>query len=233
MIPSKAWYPSSLQERAAWYDNFVTNLTPIATTLGVAPAALADLVLDNEDFQSIAATTLAVENFKSAVREYRISLTEGSTGDPHPMFPFSNFNGPQNDRPAGMFQRLVEMVERIRVHPAYTDEIGASLGILPQVPQNLTPDQLKPEIKASQSMNGYKFAMTVTRMGMPQFKVQMQRDGATTWSDVAFGTSSPIEVTVSPTNAGQPERVLVRAVLLEKNAPVGEPSDPTFVTVNP
>ncbi len=96
--------------------------------------------------------------------------------------------------------------------------------------RNLTRDK---QVKASDSIGGYKFMMNITRMGMPQFKVQMQRDGGTTCSDIAFGTSSPIEVTVTPTTPGQPERVLVRAILLEKNVAVGQPSDPTFVTVNP
>ena len=51
--------------------------------------------------------------------------------------------------------------------------------------------------------------------------------------DIAFATNNPADVTVIPTTAGQPERILVRAIVLEKNEPVGIPSDPTFVTVNP
>lgn len=75
--------------------------------------------------------------------------------------------------------------------------------------------------------------MNVTRLGMEAFKVQVQKNGSETWTDNAFATSNPVEVTITPTTAGQPERVLVRAVLLQKNQPVGQPSDPTFVTVNP
>lgn len=234
MIPSNRWFPTSMQERAAWLQNFETNLIPVAAMLGITPADLASLNLDVEDFVHLAARMLSVENYKAAVREYRISLTEGSIGDPTPVYPTGSFDAPPNaPRPAGMFQRINELVERIRTAPAYTNEIGATLGILVQPLSELTTEELKPAIKAFGPFNMYKFMLNVTRMGKPQFKVQVQRDGSTAWTDVGFGTSNPIEVTVAPTTAGQPERILVRAVLMEKNVPVGEPSDPTFVTVNP
>lgn len=234
MIPSNRWFPTSMQERAAWLQNFENNLIPVAAMLGITPADLASLNLDVEDFVALAAIMLSVESYQDSVREYRKSLTEGGIGAPMPVFPTENFNAPPNaPRPAGLFQRLIELVDRIRSAPAYTDEIGASLGILVQPLSELTPEELKPAIKASESFSMYKFLLNVTRMGMPQFKVQVQRDGSTTWTDVGFGTSNPIEVTVSPTTAGQPERILVRAVLMEKNVPVGQPSDPTFVTINP
>ena len=63
--------------------------------------------------------------------------------------------------------------------------------------------------------------------------MQIQRKGSETWQDAAFATNNPVEVTITPTTAGQPERILVRAILLKNNEPVGQPSDPTFVTANP
>ena len=113
MIPSNKWFPASLQERAAWLQNFETNLIPVAASLGILPADLTALNLDVEDFQDLAATTLSVENFKAAVREYRISLTEGHIGDPAPVFPAENFNAAPNNRPAGRFQRIAELVDGI------------------------------------------------------------------------------------------------------------------------
>ena len=84
MIPSYKWFPPSLQERAAWMQNFVTNLTPIAATVGVTALELTALGADNADFQSLAQTTVAVDSFKSAAREYRISQTEGHIGEQQP-----------------------------------------------------------------------------------------------------------------------------------------------------
>ena len=67
---------------------------------------------------------------------------------------------------------------------------------------------------------------------MPGYKIQIQRNGQNTWQDVAFADSNPCEVTITPTTLGESERILVRAILIRKNEPVGEPSDPTYVTVN-
>src|SRR5439155_13744254 len=136
--------------------------------------------------------------------------------------------------PTSIFQRLVELVDRIRATPAYTNEIGALLGIMPTSSGGGTSavDVLKPVINAGQSFGGYKFAANVTRLGMEASKIQISRNGDG-WADAAFATNNPCEVVVSPATPGQPERVLVRAVLLKKNLPVGEPSDPTYVTVNP
>src|SRR4051812_40206361 len=161
-ILSNTYFPGSQQDRAAWMDNFVANLGPIATALGVTPAEVAALVLDNEDYQSISQTTVALETFRSAVREYRLSLTESPIGSPQPMFPFSNFDGPQNNRPAGLFQRVAELIERIRAAPAYTDEIGASLGIMPAQTNGISPSDVKPAMHAFPSQTGYMFSMVVS-----------------------------------------------------------------------
>lgn len=140
MIPSQTWFPSSLADRAAWMQNFATQFTTYEAALGFVNNEANDMNNDNDDFQSIAATTVEVDAFKKAVIEYRISLTEGSIGDPQPIFPTEAFAAPPNDRPAGLFQRLVELVDRIRAAPAYTDEIGAAMGIIP-IPPVPIPDQ--------------------------------------------------------------------------------------------
>ena len=80
MNPNSRWFPTNLQDRAAWFQNFVTNFSPIATTLGFTGGEVTAIQADNEDFQSIAATTVALDTFASAVRAYRISLTEGDVG---------------------------------------------------------------------------------------------------------------------------------------------------------
>src|SRR5215203_182239 len=163
MVPSFRFFPQSLQERAAWLQNFLTNLTPIAPTLGVTPAELASVGLDIEDFQSLAATTLSVENFKASVREFRLSFSEGRVGDPQPVFPGESFNAPPNaPRPAGFFQRLIEIIDRIRTAPAYTPEIGAALGIIPSQSTSIAEIDVKPLIEVFPSQTGYMFSIIVS-----------------------------------------------------------------------
>ena len=232
-VPSNTFFPQSLQERAAWLQAFVNNLTPIATTLGLTPAEVSDLGLDNEDFQSIAQTTPEVDAFRSAVREYRLSLTESPVGSPHPMFPFSNFNGPQNNRPAGLFQRLMELIERIRAAPAFTDEIGASLGIMPAQSNGISPADVKPAIEVFPSQTGYMFSIIVSdRAESDAWTVSIQPKGGE-WSNAGTFTGKSADVTYAPAAPGNPVAVSVRVQLKKKNANYGQLSDIVAFTVNP
>ncbi len=201
--------------------------------LGFTAATVTEVANDNESFQFLASNTGAIDSFVDAVRQFRIFLTEGNIGEPNPDYPTNPTAVPSIDVPTGIFERLDDLVKRIRVAPNYTPEIGALLGIIGSTPLPTPPEDLKPVIKASESMAGYKFNVNVTRLGMTAFKVQVQKSGEATWTDSTFATNNPAQVVVSPTVPGQPERVLVRAWLLDKNEEVGLPSDPTYVTANP
>jgi hypothetical protein len=238
MTPDHRWFPTSLQERAAWFQNFAANLAGVATVLGIEDTAVTAAAKDSAWMQFIAQKTVEIDAFKKAVREYRLSMTEGHVGDPGPVAPTAPTLTPPPAPAAGLFQRLSELVRRIRVAPAYTDEVGAMLGISPLLtstspPRGILQAEAKPTIKVSGTFSNYAFTIRVARLGMDSFKVQIRRMENEAWVDAAFGTASPITIDVQPTEPGKPERIQVRAVLMSRNAPVGQPSDPTYVTVNP
>lgn len=234
MIPSRKWFPASLQERSAWLLNFRTNLTPVAPALGILPAELASLELDIEDYQGLAAITLQVENFKSAVREFRISYSEGDIGDPMPVWPPMPNNAPPNaPRPAGMFQRIVEIVDRIRAAPAYTDEIGASLGIIPQEAASIAPGDVKPSIEVFASQTDYVFAVIVSnRAESNAWTVSVQPKGGE-WSNAGTFTGKSADLTYAPPTPGDPVALNVRVQLKRNNANYGQLSDIVAITVTP
>ena len=233
MIPSRRWFPGTLQERAAWFDNFKTQFSTLYISLGLTLADNTVVANDNIIVQFVAEAATAVDAFAEANRQYRYLVMEGDIGSPMPLIPDYTAPGAPSEVPAGIFERLDNLVKRIRLSPTYTDEAGALLGIIPSNPSRTPEADLKPVIKASESLSQYKFTVNVTRLGMPQLKIQVQKMGQATWNDVAFATSNPAQVTVTPTTPGQPERVLVRAILQDRQTDVGIPSDPTYVTVNP
>jgi hypothetical protein len=232
-IPSTKWFPARLQERSVWYATFFNAFSPIAVSLGFTAAELTAIQEDQQDLASIAATQEALDNYVSAFRQFRISVLEDPVGTPAPTFPAVGWVAPPNLVPAGVFQRLISAVDRIRAHPTYTDEMGANLGIKPATRIPEAEGSLKPSIKVTASELGYKFTANVVRQGLPAFKLQLQREGESSWTDAVVSTTSSIEYTVTPTTPGQPERVLVRAILYKGTEAVGQPSDPTYVTVNP
>ena len=233
MIPSKNWFPTTIQERSAWFNNFINVFVPLGPSLGFSAAEVTAMQDDQQDFASIAVTQEALDNFSSAFRQFRISVTEDPVGTPLPTFPAVTWTGPPNGVPAGVFQRLIEAVDRIRAHPTYTDEMGANLGIKPAAKVPEIEANLKPTIKVEAAEFAYKFSANVARQGQPAFKLQIQREGSSDWTDAVVSTSSNIEYTVTPTTPGQPERILVRAILYKGSEAIGQPSDPTYVTVNP
>ena len=233
MIPSRTWFPLSLQERAAWFDNFNAQFGAIGVGLGFTIADAAAVTSDNDMIQFLASAAVTIDAYTQAVRQYRIAITEGNIGEPTPVFPLNLDLVAESLAKTGIFERLDNLVKRIRVAPTYTPEAGALLGIIPSKPDSIGEADLKPVIKASESFSNYKFTLNVTRLGMEAFKVQILRNGNGNWTDNGFATSNPFDVTVTPTTPGQPERIQVRAILMQKNEPVGQPSDPTYVTVNP
>ena len=92
-VPSKTYFPQGMQERAAWFQTFMDNFTPaLSLLLGFTAPERSALDDDNTDFQHIASTRAAVDNFVAAWRQYRISLCEDPVGTPTPVFPNENFS---------------------------------------------------------------------------------------------------------------------------------------------
>ena len=135
--------------------------------------------------------------------------------------------------PTGIFQRISEARERILAHPTYTDEAGAAFQIIGSSPGPVPESSLKPTITVFDSHSDFTFSADVSRMRQDAFKVQIQRDGESTWADAGFATRNPIEIVVTPVDPAKPERILARAILIKNNQPIGAPSDPVYVTVNP
>lgn len=233
MIPNSRWFPTNMAERVLWFENFAKQFEILAAGLGFSPAEVTSVNNDNDVIQFLGDATVEMKSIDDGMRQYRIGITEGNIGDPTPGFPAMPVMTLPVVVTTGIFERLIELVDRIRVAPTYTSEIGAMLGIISAQPTPPDPNTVKPVIKVSASFANYKFDANVTRMKMDSFKVQIRRMESETWTDSGFGTSSPLEVTIQPTTPGQPERLQVRAILIKKNEPVGQPSDPVYVTVNP
>lgn len=233
MIPSRLWFPTNFAARADWYKNFAEQFAVLAAGLGFTPADVTAVENDNEVMQFLAGAVVELKAYEDAVRQYRIIITEDNSGKPTPLFPANPSMTLPVVIPTGIFERLIKLVDRIELAETYTKEIGAMLGILPSSPAPPDPNTVQPTVKASPSFGGYKFDVTVTRMGMDGFRMQIRRMDSEIWTDAGFGTSSPLEIIIVPTTPGQPERLQVRAILLKRNEPVGQPSDPVYVTVNP
>ena len=148
MKPSTRWFPSSLQERAAWYSNFNTQFTAVGLSLGFTAGEAAAVNNDNAMIQSIASIAVQLESYTDAMRQFRLIMTEGNIGEPTPGFPSLPGYAEPNVVVTGIFERLDNLVRRIRVAPNYTNETGALLGIMPAASSKLAPEDMQPKLKA-------------------------------------------------------------------------------------
>jgi len=172
-----------------------------------------------------------IEAYKDAARQYRLIITEGDVGEPTPLFPAGIAPAPGTPVATGIYQRLIELVERIRVAPTYTTEIGALLGILPQsapAPEGDVVPVLKLE-----ALPGNIVSVKFVRGGTDGIAVERQLDNETDWATIGNYAKSPVEMNIPSGTNNLPRAVRVRARYLEGNTPVGLNSDTVNVVTTP
>ena len=106
---------------------------------------------------------------------------------------------------------------------------------LVDAPDNLSPDDVKANIDAvSAAAFGYTFALIVSGRGKSDmWEVQIRRKGSETWQTTGSATGKSADFTIAPTTPGAAEQIEVRVILKKANQIYGQPSDPTYVTLNP
>lgn len=232
MIPNAKWFPSSIQARAAWFDNFSKQFEPTATSLGFAAADITAVQNDNAVFQFLASTATAVDAYADAVRQYRIFLSEGNIGEPTPAFPANPmFTPPLPAVATGIFERLDDLVKRIRVAPAYTPEIGALLGIIPSATEPTPENAMQPKLKAT-AMPGSVVEVAFKRGGTDGVELEIRVDKGAAWTSAGRFFRSPAALNI-PDGTGLPHAVEIRARFVEGNSPVGQNSDTINVVTLP
>jgi len=234
MIPSYKWFPTNLSERAAWYENFATQFAALGANLGFTTNDINSVNNDRDVIDFLADAAVKVKAYEKAIQQYRLIITEGDTGEPNPQFP----DDPALVLPAsvatGMFERLVKLVERIRVAPNYTDEAGALLGILPSSGGSRAESEIKPHIETFAAQSGYHFSIVVSERGAADmWEVLILKKNAADWQTAKTAVGKSVDVAITPTTPGEAERVQVRVQLKKNNQNYGQPSDMVYVTVNP
>ena len=232
MIPNSAWFPSSLNARVAWYGNFSGQFTLVAIQLGFVTADIDAVTADNTMMQFLGSAQSQLDAISASIRAFRRTVTEGSIGDPAPIWPPSIIASPSEDRPAGLFERLDNLVKRIRAAKTYTPEIGALLGIIPVKPDPIAPDELKPELSVV-AMPGNIVQVHFKRGTTNGVDVQIQLDNDVVWNNQGRFVQSPAELNIPENPQGLPRAVQVRGRYFQGNTAVGLFSDVDVVATTP
>lgn len=220
MLPSKKWFPTSLQERAAWFDNFNIQFGTVGASLGFTAADVTSVGNDNQIVQFVATAAVELEAYREAVRQYRLIMLEGKIGETVPAFPANPTFAPPTGIPTGIFERLDNRVKRIRTSANYTAEIGALFGIIPVKPTPVPPDQMQPKLKAI-AMPGSVVQVSFVRGLTDGVAIEMKLDNGA-WADAGRFFKSPAEITVPQNAQSLPRSVQLRARYVEGNTAIGQ-----------
>lgn len=215
------WLPGPLQERAAWMQNFAERFATVAVPLGFTAADVTAVEDDNEAFQFVAEGTVEIDAYAKAFRGYRDNLLDGEIGGRPPMFPANPTAVPPNAVGSGLYERLDELVKRIKVSPAYTPEVGELLGIVAPSTVRPAPEDMQPVLKV-QSLPGSVLNVKFVRGQTDGVVLETKVDNSDTWTHAGRYVYSPAELVIPENPSGQPRAVQVRARYMERNDPVGQ-----------
>lgn len=185
-------------------------------------AALNNVQIAAEDKQ-------AVTNVKDAV--YNGDVNEAV--NPYPSFAMTAL--PFSGRKAGALSRYNNRKKRAKLAASYTEQIGIAMGYADASGAAIPPSSVKAVIEAASSAaTGYGFGLLVSGRGeSDMWEAQYRRKGSETWNTLGSATGKSADFTITPTTPGTPEQIEVRVILKKNNAVYGQPSDPTYVTLNP
>ena len=233
MIPSPTWFPSSLADRAAWFQNFFDKFSALATVLGFLPTDVAALADDNLCVQWLAKTAVDADAFGKSMTAFRKEIFEGPLSNPLPTIPtLPDLATPHIAFP-GLFERLDDLVKRIRVAAKYSDEEGQELGIVPKSgPGKSSLDNDRPTLKV-RALPSNVVEVTFVRGVSNGIDLEMKLDNEIEWKAAGMYIKSPGDFVVPANTGNLPRSVSLRARFLDGNKPIGLVSDVVNVVTTP
>lgn len=231
MNPSSKWFPTNFSDRAAWFNNFATAFATIGPTLGFSAGEISKLQDDNDTMQFLVNYLPQAEAYVESVRGYRRAVTEGDADGSVPTFPTMTLSAPVTPVPQGIYERLDNLVKRIRLASGYSEEEGTQLGIIPKKPGSISPGDAKPVIVGDTDPGN----VVTVKFRKGQFSgifLQVSIDKGP-WVDQGRFTRSPATLNIPQGPDELPRLVALRARYLDGDTTVGENSDVVVIRTTP
>ncbi|MDM7921787.1 MAG: hypothetical protein QUS14_05755 [Pyrinomonadaceae bacterium] len=232
MRPSSRWFPLKLSQQAVWLRNFAARFAEQGSALGFSAAEIAAIEADADTIEWLARNQVAVETFKRAAASYRRHVLSGKPGTPLNSYPQPTALTPPPGTAVGVYRRIAEAVERIRVAPGYSAQTAASFGIRTVRGEGADLNDAKPNPKL-RVLPGNRVLVRFTRGDFDGVELQVRVDNAEKFTNFGRFLRSPAEIRIEPGPENLPRAVEVRARYLRGNDPVGQYSDTDFIATIP
>ncbi len=209
------------------------NLPTYQTEVG---ATAADITAVNEELavlQYLADYLELIDANKKTVTKIKQTAYNGEMDEKPTSFPVFPAAAPPFTVAAGGLERAAKRNRRFKAADGYTKDIGVALGIdgdsAPDAPETIVPP-----LEAFPAQSGYEAAIVIRNRGKSDmWKLSGRRMNAEKWTELTSGTGKGGNVEITPTTAGNPERLELKSQLLKANEPYGQQSNPIYATFNP
>lgn len=217
-------------------------LTVEKANIGTYKSALGFETEADECAKDLANLEVALENVpiategKQSVTEVKDQVYNGDPNESINAYPsFALIALPDLTIKAGALSRYNNRKQRAKLASGYTEQIGIAMGYVDTPGEPVSPGSVKPAIDAaSPAATGYSFTVVISgREDSDSADALIRRGGSETWTFAKSFTGKSVEITITPTTPGQPEKIQVMVQLKRKNENYGQPSDAVSVTVNP
>lgn len=209
------------------------NVPTYQTEIGATAADIAEITRDKTILREVIERWIVVEAGKKATNAIKNHVFDGDENVPVAKYPTLPNDVPAIDYVGGCLQRFRARNRRFKAAKGYTEAIGIALGIV-ESSDPISPQSVKPTLYATAAMTDYVVAVIVgNRAESSMWKIFGRRMNSEKREELAGGTGKSADITITPTTAGQPEKIELTAVLFKNNEPYGQPSDAVSITVSP
>ena len=190
-MTTQHYFPQIEADRILWLDNYAANLVKYGPLLGLTSEEITVTLKDNRYYSWLLRPWHpTVQQFALDATTLKNLIATGSGTDPVPTPAFPVFADPPPPATPGVVTRLFNQVQRIKLHPAYTDGIGQDLGILSTVKNE---DYPTPVFTAAleQSPKGSRVRLDYTKHGHGGVAVESRINNGL-WLPLDHYTQKPI-----------------------------------------
>lgn len=228
------WYKRTMDDLAVWWANLdlrrgdFAAKYPILTTeafkLGAAAAWVAYWVDARHSFD---------ETSKQISVYFNTIVGKDASADP-PLLPVVALPpGTPAEVPPGIEKFIRDIRREVVGYTNYAKADGEALGFESTPIAPISPTLVKPVIQCFAAANNHHFSVVVTgRADSDMSELWIQRKGGN-WTLQGTYNGKAFDASVSLTVPGEPEQIMARVQLRQKNQNYGQPSDPVYVTLNP
>lgn len=228
------WYPRPLNELAAWWQNFNLRRAEFEAKYPILLTYKTELIAAAAWIQYWIGAKNTFRDMETQLSGYFSTIAgKDANADPPAPITWALPPGTPAEVSPGV-EKLIRDVRRETVgYTNYAKADGEALGFESVSSAPLNPNEVKPTIQVTAAASNYHFSIVVSgREAATMWDVYILRKGGE-WTKVETCNGKSADVQITPTTPGDAEQIQVRVQLRKNNADYGQPSDPTYVTVNP